>query len=73
MKSYLITDETINTLRTKFSDVNNIDDIIDLLKTKNIPIDMGHINYEIRDRYVGDNKSNNPILAQYHKLHNSKK
>lgn len=73
MKSYLITDETINYIKTKFSDVEIIDDIITVINTKTIPIDVGQINYELRSRYVGGNKSHNPFLVQYHELHNSKK
>lgn len=70
MKSYLITDVTIETLRQKFNSVDRIEEIIEYLTKERVNADIGQINYEIRKRHLERNKSMNPNLELYHKLHN---
>ena len=72
MKSYIVSEDTIKEVISKFSDVEKLDEIINYLISKRLPLDIGEVNYEIRNRYVGGSKTNNIFLNAYHELHNKK-
>lgn len=70
MKYYLLTDDTIELLKEKLNKCDNIDDIINIIHQKQVPLNQSSFNYQIRNNYLNNKKLLNPNLEIYHSLYN---